>query len=175
MLEFLTTQQKTALGSLVFRFGQLEHSIDWMFAVLLRLDAEVYNKIVEDRMLGWKLDAFKLTGLKKLRAKKDQKRFARIMDELKGLNGERAIAVHGAWRPGGTDVTLAELLGLGPFRPAIARHSRRGGTKVSELAAERLDGMAQRVDHVAGELSHFFLDRFIRAPVRRQAKQGKPA
>ena len=166
MREFLTTDQKTALGSLVFRAGELEHTIDWMFAALLRIDIGLYKKLAEDRMLGWKLDAFKAYGLTKLRTKRDRQRFAEIMDELKGLNGERTIAVHGEWLPGGTGVTLAELFRLGPFRPAVAKHNRRGSAKVSELKAERLEAIAGRLDHSTGALAHFFMDRLIRPRAR---------
>jgi len=175
MPDFLTTDQKTALGSLVFNAGELEYTIDWMFALLLGVDKELYTKLVDDRMLGWKLDAFKAFALTKLRTKRDRERFAEILDELKGLNVERTTAVHGEWLPGGTGLTLSDFMGSGPFRPAVARHRRRGSAKVLELKAERLQGIANRLDHSMGALSSFFMHRMMRPRIRRalqRAQQG---
>jgi hypothetical protein len=142
-----------------------------MFQIALGMDEELYRKLADDRTLGWKLDLFKAFLLTKLRTKRDRQRFTEIMDELKGLHQERNTAVHGQWTPGGTGLRLGELFGLGPFRPAVARHARRGSKKVSELRVERLEGIAARLEHGRGALTHFFLE-YLRAKWRRTRKRA---
>jgi hypothetical protein len=168
MIDLLTTAQKTALGSVVYRSGELEHTIDWMFLGMLKVQPEVYKTMTEYRMLAWKLDAFKELGLSKVRTKANRERFAEIMDELKGLNERRNTAVHGQWLPDGPDMTLSEALGLGPMRPAVARGRRRGALK-----AEELENLATRLETAQKALSHFFVQHWIRPIARRSIRRSK--
>jgi hypothetical protein len=148
-----------------------------MFAAVLDIDKDLYRRLTEDRMLGWKLDAFKEVVLTKLRPKRHRRRFAEIMDELKGLNRERSTAVHGEWLPGGTGITIAEMFGIKPVRPAVAKHSRLGSKRISELKAERLEGLVGRLELGKAALCDFFMKHHIEPKLRRARKRsaGKPS
>ncbi len=139
----LTTEQLAALGEIAVESAQLENTVELMIQVVLKIGPEEFEELIKGRMLGAKVDVLKVCGQAKLAGKKQKKRrgrFTAIIDHIKFLISQRAIAIHGLWGPEGGK--LGDLIAMmsGQWEPGTAEAKHKKGAmksaQVQKLADE---------------------------------------
>jgi len=159
--DFLSQKEMAAIGSVVAESAQLEASLDWLILKLTKLSLAQYEIVVGSRMLGAKISLFKDLGLLKLKSKKRQKAFSKIMDKFSSLNAERVIVVHGLWRPaGGVTSAMLEEMMSGRLKavdlpPGEAIH-RKGRGKFLKVQSQRLNDLAKGFTEGMHDLTKFW-------------------
>ena len=169
----LTTEQLAALGSIAMESAYLEDLIDMLIGEITKLSDEQLRAILHGAMLAAKLDILKGLAALKLKSKSKREKISSIIAQLKHLNSQRAIAIHGQWRSL-QKFTLSDLVkGLNiEIGNAEATHVR-GGKKPSKLNASKLQDLADGISEYRDQLFQFSLYEWIRPAAIRSARKSR--
>lgn len=169
----LTTEQLAALGSIAMESAYLEDLVDMLIGEITKLSDEQLRAILPGAMLAAKLDILKNLAVLKLKSKSKQQKISSIIAELKHLNGQRTIAIHGQWQSL-QKFTLADIAnGLAiEIGNAEATHVR-GNKQPAKLNAGKLQDIADGISEYRDQLFHFWLDILIRPAAIRSARKSR--
>ena len=164
---WLTDDERAALGSVVVESADLESRVDLILLHLTNLNYTAYEVLMGGRMLGAKLEALKIIGLAKLRSEKRKRAFAAIMGNLTSLNSQRTIAVHGSWGPE-DGVPLNQLIEIAiGKRPVVATASHKKGV----LKAAKLDLLSKKLSEGNKALYAYWRTVWLRATIARSDRR----
>jgi hypothetical protein len=150
--DILTKEQLAALGEIAVESAHLEGTVDRMIRVVLRIEPDEFDILIGSRMLGRKIDVLKTCGLVRLAGKKRKRRryrFTVLMDRIKQLISQRAIAIHGDWGPEG-GISLGDLM-AGKWVPGTAEAK----LKKSAMKSGELEKLADAFNEADIELWKF--------------------
>jgi hypothetical protein len=166
----LSNEQLAALGEIAAESAHLESAVDLMIQVVLKISPEEFDVLINNRMLGAKVDVLKTCGAIRLAGKKRKKRrnqFTALMDHIKFLISQRAIAIHGIWGPEG-GMKLGDLVafwaGAGSAGAAEAKH------KKGAMKAAQLEKLAEQFNQAVSDLWAFARNNWLFRRVKKKAE-----
>jgi len=136
-----------------------------MISSVANLSEDQTSIFLSKAMLSAKLDILRDLGLLKLRSKIRQDNFRRIISDLKLLNGQRTIAIHGKWEPKG-GFKLKDIIYFSPSGEAEASH-KRGKKEPTKLSSAQLLKVPIKIDASCTELYKFWIELWVKPAVRR--------
>ena len=155
----LTSEQLSALGSIVAESASLESNLNLMIARLARLSEAQLNILLGDQMLGRKLDIVKAAALLKLKSNRGKKRFIHLVDRVALLSRDRNTVVHGTWGDQQGRLPTRWICARAPDSAVYAVLHKRRGTKLRAFPAAQLKTLAKNMSEAHSELFSFLLEK----------------
>jgi len=163
----LTQAQLAAIGEIAVESAYLDGMVDFLIAQILNISEEKYYVVSNGVMLGTKLDILRNLGLIRLRSKKRKLEWENIVSQVKHLNSQRTIAIHGYWQSkhGRKLSDLNKETWILPSGEAQAVH-KRGKKKPSILDAQNLQKLAYDIHDNRNKLMIFYANSWMKGSIR---------
>jgi len=167
----LTDKQLAAIGRIAVNSAQIDMWVDIVLSYVTGLTEDQLKVIQPQAMLGTKLDVLSTLGKQKLKSKKRQMEFDKIISAIKQTNSHRVTAIHGIWQRENGNTLSSILMGAAPDGKSKA--IRKGSKQPIVLKADKLDAIADEMQEQPRILMRFFMEVWIKPAARKSVAKAR--